>query len=248
MMKAATSRRVSVVLGLAFLVSALAAGAAEIPLDTEDQKTLYAVGLVMAHRFTTLDLSDAELAALIDGLADGVRGEPSRVAASEYQSKIQGFLRQRLSGLAEREAQAGKEFRDKVSAEPGAVTTDSGLIYFELAAGDGPSPVATDSVLIHYHGKLRDGTVFDSSRRSDEPATFVLAKVVSCFSEGLVRMKVGGKSRFVCPPELAYRDVGSPPKIRPGATIEFEVELLEILPEGTAGTGHGPGDGHDHDH
>jgi len=102
------------------------------------------------------------------------------------------------------------------------------VIFLEQASGEGPNPKRTDTVKIHYHGTLRDGTVFDSSRDGD-PATFALTGVIGCFSEGVQKLKVGGKAKLTCPPEAAYGDRGSPPKIRPGATLVFEVELIEIV-------------------
>jgi FKBP-type peptidyl-prolyl cis-trans isomerase len=85
-------------------------------------------------------------------------------------------------------------------------------------------------VRLHYKGTLRDGTVFDNSADRGAPATFQLGGVVPCFREGLTLMKVGGKSRLVCPPELAYGERGFPPTIPPGATLTFEVELLGVVP------------------
>ncbi|RPJ27722.1 MAG: FKBP-type peptidyl-prolyl cis-trans isomerase, partial [Planctomycetaceae bacterium] len=105
----------------------------------------------------------------------------------------------------------------------------SGLQYQVLRAGNGPSPKATDSIKVHYEGTLLDGTVFDSSVKRGEPATFPLNQVIKCWTEGLQLMKVGGKSKLVCPSAIAYGDRGSPPTIKPGATLVFEVELLEIV-------------------
>ena len=104
-----------------------------------------------------------------------------------------------------------------------------------IKPGTGPSPKATDKVKVHYHGTLTDGTVFDSSVQRKEPATFPLNGVIPCWTEGVQLMKVGGKSRLVCPADLAYGDRGAPPKIKPGATLVFEVELLEIVPSSHAG-------------
>ena len=119
-------------------------------------------------------------------------------------------------------------YLDKAAAEPGAARTASGLVYRELKAGAGPSPKATDTVKVHYRGTLVDGTEFDSSYKRNEPAQFPLNQVIPCWTEGVQRMKVGGKSQLVCPANIAYGDRGSPPVIPPGATLIFEVELLGI--------------------
>jgi FKBP-type peptidyl-prolyl cis-trans isomerase FkpA len=119
-------------------------------------------------------------------------------------------------------------YLDKAAAEPGAVRTASGLVYRELKAGAGASPKVTDTVKVHYRGTLVDGTEFDSSYKRNEPAQFPLNQVIPCWTEGVQRMKVGGKSQLVCPSNIAYGDRGSPPVIPPGATLIFEVELLGI--------------------
>jgi FKBP-type peptidyl-prolyl cis-trans isomerase FkpA len=117
---------------------------------------------------------------------------------------------------------------DKAAAEPGAVKTPSGMVYRELTPGTGASPKATDTVKVNYRGTLVDGTEFDSSYKRNEPATFPLNRVIPCWTEGVQRMKIGGKSKLTCPSNLAYGDQGSPPTIPGGATLVFEVELLGI--------------------
>jgi len=117
---------------------------------------------------------------------------------------------------------------DKAAAEPGATRTPSGLVYRELRAGTDESPKATDAVTVNYRGTLTNGTEFDSSYKRNEPAQFPLNQVIPCWTEGLQKMRVGGKSRLVCPASLAYGDRGAPPDIPGGATLIFEVELLSI--------------------
>jgi FKBP-type peptidyl-prolyl cis-trans isomerase FkpA len=121
-----------------------------------------------------------------------------------------------------------KAYLDKAAAQPGAVRTNSGLVYRELRAGSGESPKASDTVTVHYRGTLVDGTEFDSSYKRNEPAQFPLSQVIPCWTEGVQKMKVGGKSELVCPASIAYGDRGSPPVIPGGATLIFQVELLKI--------------------
>jgi len=121
-----------------------------------------------------------------------------------------------------------KAYLEKAAAEPGATKTSSGLVYRELRPGTGASPRPTDTVKVNYRGTLTNGTEFDSSYKRNEPATFPLNRVIPCWTEGLQRMKVGGKAQLVCPADLAYGDRGAPPDIPGGATLIFEVELLGI--------------------
>jgi len=121
-----------------------------------------------------------------------------------------------------------KAYLDKAAAQPGAVRTASGLVYRELRTGLGRSPNASDTVIVNYRGTLVDGTEFDSSYKRNEPAQFPLNQVIPCWTEGVQKMKVGGKAELVCPASIAYGDRGSPPVIPAGATLIFEVELLRI--------------------
>jgi FKBP-type peptidyl-prolyl cis-trans isomerase FkpA len=134
-----------------------------------------------------------------------------------------------LSALSSAHA-APDAFLAKAAKEKGAVVTSSGLVYQSLKDGTGPSPTASDAVKVHYRGTLTDGQEFDSSYKRNEPATFPLNGVIRCWTEGVQKMKVGGKARLVCPSDLAYGDRGAPPDIPGGATLVFEVELLDITP------------------
>eukprot|EP00605_Chrysophyceae_sp_TOSAG23-4_P000225 GSChrysophyteH1.ASY1.ANO1.262.1 assembled CDS len=107
--------------------------------------------------------------------------------------------------------------------------TPSGLVYSEIIAGIGAQPTADSTVLVHYHGTLTDGTVFDSSVDRGEPIKFPLKNVIAGWQEGVALMRQGGKATLVVPSDLAYGDQGSPPVIPPGATLQFDVELLEVM-------------------
>jgi FKBP-type peptidyl-prolyl cis-trans isomerase FkpA/FKBP-type peptidyl-prolyl cis-trans isomerase FklB len=146
-----------------------------------------------------------------------------------YANKIQELQKARMSVVSAAEQKAGQAFLDKAATAPGATKTPSGFVITTLKPGTGETPKATDKVKVHYQGTLTDGTVFDSSFQRGEPATFPLNNVIRCWTEGVQMMKVGGKSRLVCPAALAYGERGAPPRIKPGATLVFEVELLEIV-------------------
>lgn len=130
--------------------------------------------------------------------------------------------------LASCSSDPNKAFLEKAAKEPGAIKTESGLVYSELRPGTGPSPTATDTVTVNYRGTLIDGTEFDSSYKNNQPVPLALNQVIPCWREGVQKMKVGGKSKLVCPADLAYGEQGSPPVIPPGATLVFEIELLAI--------------------
>jgi FKBP-type peptidyl-prolyl cis-trans isomerase FkpA len=131
-------------------------------------------------------------------------------------------------------AMAQDDVIGKAAAEKGAVKTDSGMVYQSLTEGKGASPKETDTVQVHYKGMFPDGKEFDSSYKRGQPTEFPLNRVIKCWTEGVQRMKVGGKSRLVCPAAIAYGDRGAPPDIGPGATLIFDVELLGIEPAAAA--------------
>ena len=205
-------------------------GTTAVNLVGDEDKTLYSLGVAMSQNLAPLGFGEKELALIQAGLADGVLGRDPRVPLEEFGPRIQGMLQERVANLSKKEKEAGTAFRAEVAKEPGAETMPSGLVYRVLKAGDGAQPGPKDTVKIHYVGTLRDGLEFDRSPEN-EPVTFPLDGVISCFSEGLQKMKVGGKSKLTCPPEIAYSDRGAPPKIRPGATLVFEIELLVINPK-----------------
>jgi len=205
------------------------AEAAGPEVKTEEQKIMYALGLAISNSLASFRLSEAELELVKAGITDGVFGKERKVDLQAYGPKVQELQKTRLAAASEGEKKAGQAALAKAAAEKGAVKTASGMVVVPIKPGTGPAPKASDKVKVHYHGTLTDGTVFDSSVQRGEPVTFPLNGVIRCWTEGVPLMKVGGKSRLVCPSDLAYGDGGRPPVIKPGATLVFEVELLEIV-------------------
>jgi FKBP-type peptidyl-prolyl cis-trans isomerase FkpA len=195
--------------------------------QTEEDKALYALGAVIARNIASFDLTEAELKHVQAGFADAAMKKEIGVDVQTYIPKLQELQAARVAKAAEGEKKTGEAFLAKAAAEPGAKQTPTGLVYSETKAGAGASPKATDTVKVHYHGTLPDGTVFDSSVQRNEPATFQLNGVIPCWTEGVQMMKVGGKAKLVCPSSIAYGDQGQGP-IKPGATLIFEVELIGI--------------------
>jgi len=215
---------------LMLVVVATATGrAAEPALSSDDDKTMYALGLALSQNLGPFKLSEKELEFVKEGLSDGVLNHEKKVDLQTFGPKINELAKARMAKAAEEQKKAGQGYLDKAAAEKGAKKTASGLIYSEIKPGTGDTPKATDTVKVHYTGTLTDGTVFDSSVKRGEPATFPLNGVIKCWTEGVQMMKVGGKSKLVCPSDIAYGDRGQPPQIQPGATLVFEVELLEIV-------------------
>ena len=224
-------------LALTFAVAALLAPrlAAAQELKTEDEKTLYAVGLVEAQRLSVFAPSKPEVEAIKRGITDGLTGAKPLVDLNAYGPKIAELVKARAPAKqkadeekAKKEKEKGEAFEAKAAKEPGVKKTASGLLYKDIKAGTGPSPAKTDSVKVNYRGTLTDGTEFDSSYKRGQPAEFGLSQVIPCWTEGVGMMKVGGKARLICPSSIAYGDTGHPPMIPGGATLVFEVELLEI--------------------
>ena len=224
-MKSIKLRHLTLAIAATFSLVTTSANAAEL---TDAQKTLYALGQNISQSLAPFSLTTAELDFVKQGMTDGVAGKKSLTDANTYNPKIQALVQSRQAAIAAKSAGVGKAFLAKAAAEKGAVKTESGMVYIALTTGTGDSPAATDTVKVHYRGTSIDGKEFDSSYTRGQPAEFPLNGVIKCWTEGVQKMKVGGKARLVCPADLAYGERGSPPNIAPGATLNFEVELLGL--------------------
>ncbi len=196
-------------------------------LATDQDKTVYTIGVMLGRNLEMLNLTPAELEVVKKGMADSASGRKSEVDVNVYGPKVQEFAHTRVAAHAAGEKEKGKAFCDKAAQDTGAVRTTSGLVFKTLQPGTGRAPLATDIVKVNYAGKLADGTEFDSTaKQGGRPSEFKLNGVIPCWTEGVQRMKIGEKARLVCPSDIAYGDEGRPPAIPGGATLDFEIELL----------------------
>ena len=218
-----TFRRRRVMAGV-FAV-AFATGAV-LPTDghaLEDEDVFYQLGVAVGRSLTEFQLSDEEFAAVKKGMTDILQAKEVGEPTEEVMKRL-GEIR------TTRVEKAASNYLAEVKAEDGAEVQESGLVYFEVEPGSGQSPSPTDTVKVHYHGTLTNGTVFDSSVKRGKPTEFPLNRVIPCWTEGVGKMKVGGKAKLVCPPDIAYGERGAPPTIPGGSVLTFDVELIEITP------------------
>jgi FKBP-type peptidyl-prolyl cis-trans isomerase FkpA len=196
---------------------------------TDDQKALYTIGVMMSKQMEILSLKPEELEFIKRGITDSVTGKKLIVEPEAYQQKVSEFAQARIKAATEKQKETSKAYLESAAKEKGAQKTESGLIYTSIKEGTGQQPKDTDTVRVHYEGKLINGKVFDSSLKRGQPVEFPLNQVIKCWGEGVSKMKVGGKAKLVCPADLAYGEQGRPPIIPGGSALIFEVELLDIV-------------------
>jgi FKBP-type peptidyl-prolyl cis-trans isomerase FkpA len=200
---------------------------------TEDQKTFYELGAIQGKQISVFDMSPEEMKYVQQGMADAAAGKKLEAEPNAgTMPKLQLLAQARMLRAAEKQKELSKPFLEKAAVEKGAQKTASGLIYTEIKAGTGAQPKPTDTVKVHYAGTLIDGKEFDSSVKRGEPVEFALNDVLPCWREGVGMMKTGGKAKLVCPSDIAYGPQGRPPVIPGGATLIFEVELLDAQSSG----------------
>ena len=205
----------------------------EFKLDTEEKTYSYAIGLKLGERMLTQFNAENgfEMQALLEGLVTSVSGKDRLLSDDEIESAIQK-REQELVAMEKRKAleklESGKAFLAHNKSIEGVTVTASGLQYAALVAGEGDSPSLIDTVLVHYHGTLMDGTVFDSSYDRGQPVSFSLQSIIPGWQEVLQLMKPGDKWHVVLPPDLAYGDRGAGSIIGPNEVLLFDIELLEV--------------------
>jgi FKBP-type peptidyl-prolyl cis-trans isomerase len=208
--------------------------AADRPLETNKDKVSYSIGLDLGKYLINMKGKiDYEL--LKQGIDDGFSGAEPRLsqeeitsAQEEFAAALQEEQEAQLEEMKQKNSAAGEAYLDENKAKEGVVTTDSGLQYEVLEAGDGQKPTPEDTVKVDYVGTLIDGTEFDSSIARGEPVTFPVGQVIPGWTEILQLMPVGSKYRVTIPTNLAYGEAGAPPVIEPNSVLVFEIELLGI--------------------
>jgi FKBP-type peptidyl-prolyl cis-trans isomerase FkpA len=194
---------------------AAAPGAADPQTDLD--KTMYALGVALSGQVGAFKLTADELTMVSTGLRDGVLGNTLKVDMQTFGPRLQPLA----------EKSASDAWVAEQAALPSAERSATGIVLIPITEGTGANPTAASTVRVHYHGTLRDGTVFDSSVERNEPISFPLSGVIPCWTEGVQKIKVGGKAKLICPSDTAYGDQGSG-SIPGGAALSFEVELLAI--------------------
>ncbi len=198
--------------------------------QTEDQKALYALGADLAKKLSIFELSAEEFEFVKQGMSDAIAGKKLEAEPEAYQQSIGLLFQARMIAAAQRQKLLAKPYLEKAAKEKDAQMMASGLIYQPVKAGTGAQPKSSDIVKVHYTGTFIDGKEFDSSIKRGQPLEFQLGQVIPCWTEGLAKMKVGGKAKLICPSDIAYGDQGRPPIVPGGATLIFEVELLDVKP------------------
>lgn len=202
-----------------------------VELNSEKQKFSYAIGVNLGNLLKAQGINEVDTGAFSVGLNDVLTGKQLQLDVATMKQALENQQKQlevKAQQAAEQKKQQGQAFLEKNKSAKDVKVMESGLQYVELKAGDGKQPSATDTVTVHYHGTLIDGTVFDSSVERGEPATFTLDRVIPGFRESITHMKTGAKWRVFVPSDLGYGEFGAGGKIGPYETLIFEIELLKI--------------------
>jgi len=202
-----------------------------VELKTDKQKFSYSIGMNIANLLESQGIDDLDSAAFAAGVDDVLNEKTLQMDIESIKNaleKHQEEAKMKADQAGQKKIQEGKAFFAKNKTVKGVVELESGLQYLVLKSGDGKQPSATDTVEVHYHGTLLDGTVFDSSVERGETTTFALNRVITGFRDSITQMKTGDKWRVFVPSELGYGERGAGAKIGPNETLIFEIELFSI--------------------
>lgn len=196
----------------------------------DDERTVYALGRALGRNVGPFGLSSAEVNVLVNGVKDQLADKKAPIDLQAYTGRINEMLRQRMGAVAEKEKAKGAEYAKTFAKEGGVTEIPGGGWIKHLTQGTGDMPKAEDTVKVHYRGTLIDGTEFDSSYKRGEPIEAGLqGGLIQCWLQAVPLLKKGGKAKIVCPSDVAYGDEGRPPTIKGGATLVFDIELVDIV-------------------
>lgn len=191
-------------------------------------KLSYALGLIIGHNLKGMNIDGLNSSEFVRAVEHVIQDEKLEMTETQAQGLVQKYLQEQQEAAGKETREAGEQFLAENAKKEGVTVTASGLQYEVLTPTIGQKPTAADRVRCHYEGRLIDGTVFDSSYKRGEPATFPLNGVIAGWTEGLQLMAVGAKFRFFIPFNLAYGAQGAGGSIPPYAALIFDVELLGI--------------------
>jgi FKBP-type peptidyl-prolyl cis-trans isomerase FklB len=197
--------------------------------DTQVEKFSYALGLSMASNLLQSQIKTVEFDAMFAAIRDVMEGRKPTISPLEANKVIEEYFNTQQARLGVINEREGEEFLARNKKEEGIVELKSGLQYKVVKQGNGHKPKLSDKVKCHYHGTLINGTIFDSSLNSSEPAVFPVNGVIKGWIEALQLMSIGSKWQLYIPPHLAYGDHGTGASIGPKSTLIFDVELIEIV-------------------
>ena len=192
------------------------------------EKLSYALGLIIGNNLKGMNIEGLLTTEFTRAVEQVLNGEKTEMTEVQAQGLVQEFLREQQEAAGKAAREAGENFLAENAKREGVKVTETGLQYEVLTPALGIKPTPTDTVTCHYEGRLTDGTVFDSSYRRGEPASFPLQGVIRGWTEGLQLMSIGSKFRFFIPFDLAYGAQGAGGSIPPYAALIFDVELLGI--------------------
>jgi FKBP-type peptidyl-prolyl cis-trans isomerase FklB len=200
-----------------------------VKLITQTDSLSYSIGIMVAGFYKQQGITSINTDLVNLAIQDKMKGDSTLLNEQQCNQVVMNYIEKAKAEKAAAAKKQGQVFLAENKTKPGVITTASGLQYLVLKEGTGPKPVATDKVKCDYEGRLIDGTIFDSSIKSGKPIEFSVNGVIRGWTEALQLMNTGSKWRLFIPSDLAYGDQQMGPDIKPGSTLIFDVELIEIV-------------------